>query len=173
MTKSKPFQEYQVNLQKRAWGVSSRLLLSHSSKDRIPWNSSPWILFDVFRKFIEKYAPNVRGVSSIIVSLRVQPSIYFFSTPFLPSLPLLFFKIFPSPLLTITLHLPWKFYCNPPLQTIFFKGTFFFSFNLKLKEKSLILNFLTLTCVNFYTLFLFNKLLIKQRTFKKTFNKTK
>ena len=55
-----------------------------------------------------------------------------------------------------------KLSSKPPLQTIFFKSCFFFSFNLKVKEQLLILDILIVTCVNFYTLILLNKILLNK-----------
>ena len=53
-----------------------------------------------------------------------------------------------------------NFLVNPSPNHIF-SGTFFFLVNLKVKEKCLILNILLLTCVNFDTIFLLNKISIK------------
>ena len=83
-----------------------------------------------------------------IVSLRVTTLTSIFSSPLSrqdPSLGPLFFEIFPIPL----------------SKPNFFNGTFFFLFNLKVKEKILIFDFLILNCVNFYAFSLLNKLLIK------------
>ena len=85
--------------------------------------------------------------------------------------PLFFLHHFlvPSPLFLKYFQPPIKDYPppSPPpsvtatLQTNFFSGIFFFSFNLKVKGKQPILDILVLTCVNFNTLFLLNKLLMK------------
>ena len=50
--------------------------------------------------------------------------------------------------------------CNPRSKPYFLTTHPFFSFNLKLKEKLLILDILILICTNFYTMFLLNKLSI-------------
>ena len=68
-----------------------------------------------------------------------QLPLFFFSTPFLSSLPPtppIFLKDFQPPLLLkIKSPLQQKFPCNSPHQTSFFNNSFFFSFNLKVKEK--------------------------------------
>ena len=56
-----------------------------------------------------------------------------FLHPFLVKAP--FLEIFSTSVLMIKHAFQQKFYRNPPLQTIVFNGTFFFSFNLEPKEK--------------------------------------
>ena len=52
-------------------------------------------------------------------------------------------------LLKINSPLQQKFYVTPFSKPKFFNGTFFFSFNLNVKEKQLILDTLILSRVNF------------------------
>ena len=61
--------------------------------------------------------------------------------PFLSSPPPLFLNIFKLPIKNQT-SLQQKFSYKPLLQTTFFNGIFFSRFNLKLREKQLILDIL-------------------------------
>ena len=90
-----------------------------------------------------------------------NPLPLFFSPPLSCKAPSSCFEYFQPPFL------------YPRLETNFFNGSFFFSFNLKMKEKFSILDISIPSCINFYTLLLSNKLLIKKDTIKEKINKTK
>ena len=77
-------------------------------------------------------------------SKRITPSYLFFLHPFLIKLPL-FLKHFYRFTHNMSNH---QFFCNsfPPFQSDIFHGNFFFSFNLKVTQKYLLLNIFILTC---------------------------